>query len=318
MERPEAHTGNKRQIVLSRLTHVTEKPKCWEAYCPVHENDGARHKPSLFVSKDNYKWVGMVCRSRGCDYWDIVAALGLTSQDVALDDSPWDPNGQTPKKTPVPRREQELEAKFAAQLLQREPDVLSRLRADRGWAAPALDKLGVGWFPLENRLTLPVYDKDGKFHDAVRYDPFRKAKRKTLAGEGKSRLPWPAPEKVERNGALHIVEGEGTAISMTSIGLPAVALPGGMPQGRNVVDPGKFRGSGWHPAWAKRLAAHRDLVFWPDCDGDGERLMTVAATGCENEGARVTVISLGGPPKFDVGDMLRYARNLEVRKEARS
>lgn len=319
MEAPTHPTTNKTQVLLGRLTHVKKVPKGWQAYCPVHENDGARHKPSLAV-REGSKWINLECWS-GCKYWDIVAALKLKPKDVALDDTPYDPNGPRLKKPPVPKRELELEAKFAAQLLQREPALLSKLRDERGWAGPALDKLGVGWLTLENRLTLPAYDKDGRIHDVLRYDPFGRYKRKTLAGEGKSRLPWPAPEMIERNGAkhvLHVVEGEGTAISMATIGLNAVSLPGGMPQPRNSLsNPSKFKGAGWHPAWAKRLAAHRNLVFWPDCDGEGQRLMSVAATDVEREGASTLVVDLGGPDKFDVGDMLRYARNLELRKEAK-
>lgn len=323
MDRPELHCGAKTQFLLGRLTHVKERPpgphglRRWTAYCPVHENDGARHKPSLAVQEGD-RWINLVCHQ--CNYWDIVAALGLKSEDVALrDDGPYDPNGPKPKRPPVDRRQVELEAKFAAQLLQREPQILARLRSERGWAAGALEKLGVGWLTLDKRLSIPVYDKDGKLHDVVRYDPFRQFKRKTLAGEGKSRTIWPAPELMPRNGALHVVEGEGTAISMASIGLTAVSLPGGMPEARNNLErPGRFQGAGWHPSWAKRLLTHRQLIFWPDCDGDGRRLMTVASTDCEKAGARVTVIDLGGPDKFDIGDMLRYTNSLELRQEARA
>lgn len=317
MDCPGQPTGHKTQVLLGRLTHVRQTPKGWVAYCPVHENDGARHKPSLAV-REGDKWINMICQSRGCDYWDIVAALDLKSCDVALDDTPFDPNGPKVKRAPVGKRELELEAKFAAQLLQRETELLSRLRSERGWAASTLEKLGVGWFVKEERLTLPAYDKDRKFHDVLRYDPFGKKHPKTLAGVGRSRTLWPAPEMLERGGTLHIVEGEGTAISMASIGLQAVSLPGGMPQPRNEAgNPARFRGAGWHPSWAARLALYRNLVFWPDCDEEGRRLMTVASTESERAGAKVLVAELGGPPKFDVGDMLKYARNLTLRKEAR-
>jgi hypothetical protein len=317
VERPEPHCGRKTQVLLSRLTHVKATPKGWSAYCPVHENDGARHKPSLHV-REGEKWINMECWS-GCGYWDIVAALGLKSEDVALqDDQPYDPSLPKPKRPAPGKRELELEAKFAAQLLQREPEILARLRNERGWAAAVLDKFGVGWLTLEKRLSLPTYDKDGQFHAIERYDPFGVHKRKTLATTGKSRTLWPAPEMLQPNGELHVVEGGGTALSMASIGLTAVSLPGGMPQPRGSADnPGKFSGSGWHKSWGARLATHHKVIFWPDCDTTGRDLMTVASTDTQNAGARVIVVELRGPDKFDVGDMLRYARNLELRKEAR-
>lgn len=316
MDRPSQPTGHKTQVLLGRLTHVKQTPQGWSAYCPVHENDGARHKPSLVV-REGDKWINMICNA-GCDYWSIVDALGMKSFDVALDDTPFDPNGPKVKKAPVGKRELELEAIFAAQLLQREKELLQRLRNERGWAASTLELLKVGWLTQDERLSLPAYDKEGKFHDVLRYDPFGKKHPKTLAGKGKSRTLWPAPEKIERKDQLHIVEGEGTAISMASIGLAAVSLPGGMPQPKgNASNPAKFRGAGWHPSWANRLLKHRQLVFWPDCDDTGRRLMAVAAGDCERAGARVDVVDLAGPDKFDVGDMLRYARTLELRKEAR-
>jgi hypothetical protein len=207
------------------------------------------------------------------------------------------------RRRPVSQRQRELTAMACCLRLQHEAEVLHRLRFARGWAAKALEMLGVGWDG--SRLTIPVRDKDGKLHDTLRYDPFPTKGRKVLAGKGKSRLPWPAPESVSKP-IVFLVEGEGTAISMFSVGLQAVALPGSLALATNVVRPGNWRGTGWHKTWAQRFERFQHVVLLPDLDGQGRALMGAARYDLAKAGVPVTIVDLG--PKTnngtDVADIL--------------
>ena len=191
--------------------------------------------------------------------------------------------------------------------LQNEPNVLERLRFGRGWAAQAFEMLNVGWDG--SRLTLPVRDAEGKLHDTLRYDPFSTQGRKVLAGKGKSRLPWPAPESIT-NRKVFVVEGEGTAISLFSIGFQAIALPGSMSLSTNVARPGAWRGAGWHKTWVRRFERFSHIILLPDLDGPGRALMGAARYDLGKAGRNVKIIDLG--PKTwdgsDIADMMLGSR----------
>ena len=285
------NTDEKLSNVLSRLEGVRQTYTGYEARCPAH-NDKS---PSLTVAVGE-RWILVNCFA-GCEWLKILRALDLEPKDLVLEDA------EPPRRRPVSQRQRELTAMACCLRLQNEPEVLRRLRFTRGWAAKALELLNVGWDG--SRLTLPVRDAEGKLHDTLRYDPFTKQGRKIIAGKGKSRLPWPAPESVDTH-VLFLVEGEGTAISLLSVGLKAVALPGSMPLATNVARPGSWRGTGWHKTWARRFERFHELVLFPDCDGPGRALMGAARYDLEKAGCKVTLIDLG--PKThdgsDVADML--------------
>jgi putative DNA primase/helicase len=62
--------------VLDRLTHVRRSASGHVAYCPVHEADGQRHRPSLSIGVGRDGRILLHCFA-GCPYRHIVAALGL-------------------------------------------------------------------------------------------------------------------------------------------------------------------------------------------------------------------------------------------------
>lgn len=296
----------KLQAVLDRLERVKRRPGgWWGARCPAHDDRG----PSLGVKRGD-RAIILSCLA-GCSVDSVRAALGLEWKDLRLE------GAARRVKRPFDRRGAELECIMAAESLRQESAALERFRQERGWAAPALYGLGVGWDG--ERLTLPVYDEHGKFHDALRYDPFSPPRYKMLAGNGRSRLPWPAPELVEAVGPLYVVEGEGSVLSLASIGLPAVALPGtaGRASG-DVRRPGSFQGAGWHPAWARRFVPRFPrIVCVPDCDQVGRTLMQAVARDLGRQGASVAILDLGLADKMDVGDFLRPARTGPVRRQAK-
>jgi hypothetical protein len=67
---------------ISKLSHVSPGPPGqWTAYCPVHEGDGQKHKPSLGVGTGNAGEILVHCFV-GCGVADIVKAMGLELADL--------------------------------------------------------------------------------------------------------------------------------------------------------------------------------------------------------------------------------------------
>lgn len=279
-------------VVLSRLEGVRRQSDgSFRSRCPVH---GGRTTDDLKIS-DGGKWIIYHCFA-GCDNDEIRRKLDLEWADLVLDDSP----AQARKTKRRDWRAIELETFACAVRLQHEPKVLERMRFGRGWAASAMEKLGVGWDG--SRLTLPVRTADLKLHDVLRYDPFTQ-RRKVIAGKGKSRLPWPSPEYLDAKKVLFLVEGEGTAISMASVGLTAVALPGSVSKPTTSTDrPGRWQGAGWHPKWAERFKRWRNVILLPDCDEQGRALMRAASYDLERAGVSTHVIDIG-PKTTDGSDV---------------
>lgn len=284
---------SKLDAVLARLEDVREAPNGgYRARCPVH---GGRSADDLGIRVGS-KWINLNCFA-GCEYDAIRVALSLDWKDLVVDE---DVNS---RRRPVSQRQRELTAMACCLRLANEPAVLERLRFGRGWAKGALELLSVGWDGA--RLTLPVRAADGKLHDTLRYDPFTRVGRKVLAGKGKSRLPWPAPESIAAPIAF-VVEGEGTAISMLSVGLRAVSLPGSIGLSTNVVRPARWQGAGWHKTWARRFEHFKHVVLLPDLDGPGRALMGAARYDLDKAGIPVSIVDLGPETHdgSDVADML--------------
>jgi len=295
--------------ILDRLEGVRKQGSGYRARCPGHGSSG----PTLSV-KENEGRILIHCFA-GCTPDEVRRALDL----------PWSaffPEGsERTKRRTLNRRNVELEAIMLADRLQSEAEVLERFRLGRGWSAGAFRRLGVGWDG--ERLTLPTHDKDGKLNDVLRYDPFATRGPKMLAGFGRSRSLWPAPESVDTSYLsrfLFVVEGEGTALTMWSLGLPAVACPGSVakPSG-DVERPGKYEGVGWHKSWGARFGAHKRIVLIPDCDTPGRTLARAAHYDLTSEGASVTTLDLA-PERDDgkdVGDWARPFVTAEQRRLAR-
>lgn len=298
----------KLEALLAGLGRVRRAGRGFVASCPAHEDAD----PSLSISY-NEQGIGLHCFA-GCSVESMLEAKGWTWADLFFDDKP---------SNAKPRRRDwraiELESYACAVRLQHEAKVLERLRFGRGWAAKALEALGVGWDG--SRLTLQVRTADLKLHDVLRYDPFTQ-RRKILAGKGKSRLPWPAPEYVDAKPVLFLVEGEGTAISMTSVGLTAVALPGSVSKPTtSIARPGSWQGAGWHRKWAERFKRFRQIILLPDCDEQGRALMRAASYDLAKAGVENRIVDIG--PKTtngsDIADhLLSQAYDGPSRKVARN
>lgn len=291
---------------LSHLEQVKRQGSGWIARCPAHQD---KH-PSLSIGTGR-SGILVKCWT-GCTIRQIKDAVGLEWSAFF-----WEGEQIKQKNMRMDRRGLELESLMAAERLKGEAKVLAELRDRRGWAAAALVQLGVGWDG--ERLTIPVRDENDLLHDVLRYDPLAENKKfKMMQGKGRSRLPWPRPEAIQDKRILWIVEGEGCVFSLASIGLKAVSLPGSIGKGSgDVVRPGKFQGSGWHQAWARRFLGFPRIVTLSDCDDVGRALMMTATYDMRAAGLHVTNLDLGFEDGFDVGDFLAPAKEKETRRQAR-
>jgi len=91
--------NDKLDNVLSKLRVVKqESDGSYLCYCPVHEATGD-HNPSLVVTQADDGKILVNCRSRGCDWNDIIRAMGITGKDLFPDRDPPPPvvsNGVKP------------------------------------------------------------------------------------------------------------------------------------------------------------------------------------------------------------------------------
>jgi hypothetical protein len=187
-------------------------------------------------------------------------------------------------------------ARFATRLAESEAGC-KRLHELRGWLPDALATLGVG-FDGE-RITFPICNATGQLVNLLRWTPSPKnGERKMLSGKGRPRDLFPAPESIE-GAACWLVEGEPDAVSLRTLGLPAVAIPG--------------------VNWARKAAseAHRFARFdrlnlLLDCDHQGrEAAQTIgAAFAAAGIAPRVLDLDPSRDDGYDVGDYVREAAKL--------
>jgi len=83
-------------VIVERLNAAGLRPKKagrgWRAFCPVHENPPAKHKPSLYVGPGKNGSPVLTCKG-GCETEKVLASLGMTFRDFHPE-----PSRQTGKK----------------------------------------------------------------------------------------------------------------------------------------------------------------------------------------------------------------------------
>lgn len=296
------------QGVLDRLERVRGNGRKHAARCPAHADTTA----SLAVSEGD-RGVVMFCHA-GCSINSIREAIGLPWSAFFFEGAP------AKRKQRFQRRELELEALMAADRLQAEQTCLDWLLENRGWTPEALRYAGVGW--NGSRLLLPAYDEQGQLHDLAEYAPFPVRGPKLRGLPGRSKMPWPAPERVQtsdfRSRWALVLEGQGTALTGLTLGFPTVSLPGSVtkPTG-DPSRPSSFSGSGWNRAWARRLSRFPRVICIPDCNTVGRALMHTVAYDLQRESVQADVVDLGGDDGSDLADWGKYLRTPAQRRQGR-
>lgn len=301
--------------VLSKLSRVRQQGSVFRALCPAHESKG---KTLSLAVAQGHRAIVFTCHA-GCSTNAIREALGLPWSALFLEGA-----AASPRRARFERRGLEIEALMAADRLQAEERPLRWLLANRGWTPEALRAFGVGWGG--KCLLLPTYDAEGRLHDLAEYRPWPTQGPKLRGIAGRSKQPWPAPERAAADASacggrgrwLLLVEGQGTALSARTLGFVTVSLPGSVtkPSG-DPQNPSRFKGSGWHRSWAKRLAIFPRIVALPDCDQAGRALMATVAYDLQHEGVRTDVVDLGGPDGFDLGDWAKPIQTPATRRQGR-
>jgi hypothetical protein len=272
----------------------------WQAQCPVHDD----RKASLSMKVGDDGRVLLHCHA-GCPTEEIVAALGLQWTDLFSEsrrETEWGGpgrtrggvNGRRSRSTSESVRrlvDAEQIAEWSSALLG-DRRLLDRLAELRGWTLDVLHAHGVGWDG--ERIVIPVTDSSGVLVGVQRYLPNaerRGEQSKMLSLSGSKRELFPAPERIE-GGPLWLVEGEPDALTLLSLGLYAVAVPGA---------------DGWREDWAARFRGHDVLVAF-DCDEPGRSLAARVCRdllSCGAASVRIIDLDVSRSDGYDVGDLVR-------------
>jgi hypothetical protein len=280
--------------LLGRLERARPSgPDKWSAACPAHED----RVMSLSIGVGDDGRLLLHCHA-GCTPREVLNALALDWGDLFPGEyAPAPPRPghvriRAPRATYLPPRRpaapirpqvDEDDVQRWAARLQGEAGVLARLHELKGWSAPTLARLEIGWDG--RRLTLPVRAPGRELLGVLRYLPGGEPK--MLATCGASRTLWPAPGLRGRLAAdpLLVVEGEPDAVSGHVLGLPTTAVPGA---------------GTWREAWVEALE-RRTLVVVGDCDSPG-RAMAERVRRCLDGRADVRVVDLA-PERDDGHDL---------------
>jgi len=278
------------EVVWDALEARDRRPRGPEhqftALCPAHDD----HEPSLSVGEGKDGKAVVTCHA-GCRREDVLAELGLGWKDLF-------PNGDEPadRRLPPKRRPvspNEADAQRFAQRLLATPAQVRRLQALRGWSAEAIENLGIG-LDETGRVTLPVRNGEGRLVDILRYqpDPEQRGDGNVKMRANGPRQLFPAPETITGD-ELWIVEGEPDALTLATLGLPGVALPG------------PKLSADWWPRLAKD---RKRIVLVPDCDDAGRSVAAAVEpelVDLVDEAVTVELSDLAADRKgFDAGDLL--------------
>jgi len=244
---PEILAWYREQIGLFGSERVLKSPTDTDVLCPVH---GDRN-PSLGVDlRQNGAGPKIVlnCRSQGCEYSEILEALGLESDDLYYrPDDKSKASGCT------------LEQYAASKGLPKEfleGDEVA-LEDTRWWDVDAVE--------------IPYADEEGGYV-LSRYRVSLTGDRKVVSRKGDSTMPYGLHRLEEAREAryLLLVEGESDCHSAWYHGLPAIGVPGA---------------KNWKPEWASYLDGIPQILVVVEPDGGGKELWekilaTEAFSGC--------------------------------------
>lgn len=168
---------------------------------------------------------------------------------------------------------------------------VERLCELRGWTAPAIRGLGLGFDADCKRIVFPIYDKDETLVGFSRWlpNPASRGSRSKNIAEGPRDL-FPPPERIEDE-SVWLVEGEPDAVAMASIGQSAIGVPGV---------------STWKQGWAERFAKFDRVRVLFDCDQAGRDAAECRQRDLHDAVPNVQVIDLDPSRSdgYDVGDLI--------------
>jgi len=259
----------------------------WIAFCPAHEADGARHRPSLSITEGADGRALVHCHA-GCTTEAIVAALALRMPDLmpprpdgqpANGNGKPDGNGKAHSDGRVFTTSGEAIAALKRQFGGRAPDHQWMYHAASGEAVGIVCR----WDRPDGKEIRPVRrNPDGTWSIGAMIEP-------------RPLYNLPAILKADPDEPIFIVEGEKCAAAARQCGLIATTSSGGA-QAAGKTD--------WTPL------AGRHVIVIPDHDEPGERYTADVARLCQEAGAEdVRILRLADhapdlPAGGDLADVL--------------
>lgn len=197
------------------------------------------------------------------------------------------PPTETNPRIPLPAARRTAEGRWT-QRLRDDPELLARVRRERGWERETLREMGVG-FDGE-RITVPIADERGALQGLLRLRVDGWQRPKVLAADG-TRLGLIPDPRVSERGRLVLVEGPSDMLAARSAGVAAIAVPGT---------------HAWRAQWATAFAG-REVTIVMDADRAGRDASRRIARDLERHRARPAIVDLD-PRRddgYDLSDWLR-------------
>lgn len=229
----------------------------WRARCPAHDDKD----PSLSVFEDADGRPGLKCFA-GCTTDAVLAALGLTREDVWRNRTVRQSNRATPPRNP--KRGAGSDRCTSEQQQSNTPQRCNGLTLADLAAAKKLPEeflAGLGLVNDRNRVKIPYFGADGQ-PAATRYRVSMDTEPRFFWRRGSRVMLYGLERLAEAHkaGWLLLVEGESDCWTLWHHGLPALGIPG-----KDV----------WQPGWEKHLAGIPEVLAWqePGADSFTERIL---------------------------------------------
>lgn len=281
--------------------------------CPFHDDNS----PSMAINAETGAWH---CFKPDCQMGggvvEFVSNLEGVSKAKAnsILEKEYDMNGKIRKKKqkkkvpPIPQQE----VTDWNTILKKSKKVLDYLLNERGITKKTIDKFMLGWDG--NRITIPIYDEEGKIRNVRKYKP--DAKNKVISydsGYGSARL-YPVGNLIYDK--IVLCEGELDAILANQMGYKAITVTGGA--------------GTWRKKWSKRFENKKvDICY--DNDESGKKGAEKVARMLVNYASEVRIIDLPvtgagedvtdyfvkyGKTKDELDETIENTKVFELKKES--
>lgn len=257
------------QQVFWKLQSLGCKPRKsgagFYAYCPVHEADGERHKPSLSFAEGSTQPLVMTCHA-GCELSDILRALGMELRDILAAVEQVQTEAGTPSKQAITEKQVTswMERLFSNK--QR----FSWLEQNRHLKLGEILAAELGWDGDDYRI--PVRNIHGTLLYAKTYNPDKSPRYKLPEGASAELFGAQRLKKLKDKDLVLLTEGEFDALVCRSLGYEAVSSTSGA--------------NTWKEDWGKVLSRFH-VVAIGDNDNPGRKYVKRAMESIHRYGGHV-------------------------------
>ncbi len=266
----------------------------WDCRCPFHQDS----KPSLNVNVRTGQWQCHACGEKGNEVTFYAKLHNCSTQEAArtikgsgpASPPPRRPVTFQPKPSEPPKFMNPKEAEEAHSRLLKAKQPLAWLQEARGLTLESVKRFRLGLTAKGDRITIPIYDEEGRLLNLRLYDWQHKSDQKFLntKGFGTIRL-WPA-ESLKADSVV-LVEGEPDCLLACQLGYAALTGTGGA--------------GNWKAEWSEQLRGKSVAIIY-DADQagrDGRQKVAEALAGVARE---IRLVDLPLPGTKDDKDLTDY------------